>query len=107
MWRVGPILNPLHLPLFSRQLAKLSSLPPAPKKKTLPSMTCRMVVMSHHDQQRHNNISDLKVSCICHSVLQEHTLGVAEGQFFLDHLYNFLGMGLPDPNLDPTYRSTP
>jgi peroxidase len=32
-----------------------------------------------------------------------HTVGVAEWQFFVDRLYNFLGTGLPDPNLDPTY----
>jgi len=32
-----------------------------------------------------------------------HTLGVAECQFFLDRLYNFLGTGLPDPDLDLTY----
>jgi hypothetical protein len=32
-----------------------------------------------------------------------HTLGVAECQFFLDHLYNFLGTGLLDPDLDLTY----
>jgi peroxidase len=32
-----------------------------------------------------------------------HSLGVAECQFFLDRLYNFLGTGLPDANLDPTY----
>jgi len=32
-----------------------------------------------------------------------HTLGVAECQFFLDRLYNFLGTGLPDLDLDLTY----
>jgi peroxidase len=32
-----------------------------------------------------------------------HTVGVAEWQFFVHRLYNFLGTGLPDPNLDPTY----
>ncbi len=34
-----------------------------------------------------------------------HSSGVAECQLFLDCLYNFLGTGLPDPNLDPTYRN--
>jgi peroxidase len=34
-----------------------------------------------------------------------HTLGVAQCQFFLDRLYNFLGTGLPDPNLDPTHSN--
>jgi len=32
-----------------------------------------------------------------------HTLSVAECQFFLDRFYNFLGTGLPDPDLDLMY----
>jgi hypothetical protein len=28
-----------------------------------------------------------------------HTVGVSECQFFVNRLYNFLGTGLPDPNL--------
>jgi hypothetical protein len=33
MWQVGPIFNRLHLPFFSRQLAKLSPLPPSTTQK--------------------------------------------------------------------------
>ncbi|CAM6036864.1 unnamed protein product [Sphagnum compactum] len=37
------------------------------------------------------------------NLLGAHTVGVAQCQFFVDRLYNFLGTGLPDPDLDPTY----
>jgi peroxidase len=32
-----------------------------------------------------------------------HTIGLSQCLSFLDRLYNFLGTGLSDPNLDPTY----
>lgn len=35
-----------------------------------------------------------------------HTVGVAQCQFFVDRLYNFLGTGLPDPALSTTYLAT-
>jgi peroxidase len=37
------------------------------------------------------------------NLLGAHTVGVAQCHFFVDRLYNFLGTGLPDPDLDPTY----
>jgi peroxidase len=37
------------------------------------------------------------------NLLGAHTVGVAQCRFFVDRLYNFLGTGRPDPDLDPTY----